>query len=214
MSMTEVVLFDYWRSSASYRVRIALNLAGIAYRAVSVDLVAGDQKLPEHLLRNPQGFVPVLDIDGHRFTQSLAILEYLDTTRGLGLLTKGPVERAKMQALAHAIAVDIHPVCNLQVASYAADIAGDPKVRAGWMQRFIRPGLDAFEALLAEFPQTPFCCGDRPSLPDLCLMPQVYNARRWDVPIDDLPLISAVAEACAAETAFADAHPDRCKPGG
>jgi len=185
--MAEVTLYDFWRSSASYRCRIALNLAGIDYRSVPVDLPGKAHKSPEHLARNPQGFVPVLDIDGLRLTQSLAILDYLDQTRDLGLLPKDPAARARMQALAHAIAVDIHPVCNLQVAAYAVQITGREEARADWMVRFIRPGMVAFEALLNAYEQTPFACGDTPTLVDICRMPQVYNARRWEAEIADLP---------------------------
>ncbi|MFD3190010.1 maleylacetoacetate isomerase [Sedimentitalea sp. HM32M-2] len=211
--MADAVLFDYWRSSASYRVRIALNLAGIAYRAVSVDLAAGENRLPTHLARNPQGFVPVLEIDGLRLTQSLAILDYLDQTRKLGLLPRDPAKRVQQLALAQSVAVDIHPVCNLAVAAYAEQLTGGRDgTREAWMQRFIRPGLAAFETLLDEFDQTPFCCGDRPGLADLCLVPQVYNARRWDVDIADMPRLLAVDAACAQHPAFAAAHPDACKP--
>lgn len=208
-----VVLFDYWRSSASYRCRIALNLAGIDYTQVPVDLVRGEQRGPDHLERNPQGFVPVLDIDGLRLTQSLAILDYLDTTRGLGLLPDPPGPRAKVTALAHSIAVDIHPVCNLSVAAAAEEMAeGREGVREAWMQRFIRPGLLAFENLLGEFAQAPYCCGDRPGLADICLLPQIYNARRWAVEIGDMPRLLGVETACAAHPAFARAHPDANAP--
>ncbi len=209
----DTVLFDYWRSSASYRVRIALNLAGIPYRSAPVDLVRGDHKGADHLARNPQGFVPVLDIDGLRLTQSLAILDYLDNTRGLKLLPANPGNRARAMALAHAIAVDIHPVCNLSVAAEADKMSGDRDgARQAWMQRFIRPGLIAFEVLLAGFDQTPYCCGDTPGLADICLMPQLYNAHRWEVDITDLPRCLAVETACAAHPAFATAHPDQAKP--
>lgn len=209
----EVVLYHYWRSSASYRVRIALNLAGIAYRAVPVDLVSGAQRGAAHLARNPQGFVPVLDIDGLRLTQSLAILDYLDETRGLGLLPATPAGRARARALAQSIAVDLHPVCNLSVAAHARDLTGGGAAAMGaWMQRFIGPGLQAFEALLGGFDQAPFCCGDTPGLADICLMPQMYNARRWEVPLDGLPRTLAVEAACAAHPAFAAAHPDRHAP--
>lgn len=210
--MTDVVLYDFWRSSASYRLRIALNLGGIAYTSVPVDLPTRQHRTPEHLARNPQGFVPVLEIDGHRFTQSLAILDYLDTTRNLGLLPKDPADRAKVQAAAHAIAVDIHPVCNLSVAAYAVEITGREEARAEWMKRFIRPGMRAFETLLEGFDQTPFACGDAPSLVDVCLMPQVYNARRWGAQIDDLPRTMAAVAACEAHPAFQAAHPDRHQP--
>ncbi|WP_170547186.1 maleylacetoacetate isomerase [Ruegeria arenilitoris] len=207
--MTEVILFDYGQSSASYRVRIALNLAGIAYRAVSVDLRDGAQKSQTHLARNPQGLVPVLEIDGLRLTQSLAIIDYLDQTRGLGLLSAEPAHRAKVAALAQSIAVDIHPVCNLSVAQYATTLGGGTDGTLGdWMRHFIRPGLLSFEALLAEFEQAPYCAGSQPGLADLCLIPQLYNARRWQVDLSELPRILAVEAACAAHPAFRAAHPD------
>ena len=117
--MNTVTLWDYPKSSASYRVRIALNLEGIDYKIETVDLLSKAHRSPEHLARNPQGLVPVLDIDDQRFTQSLAILDYQDTTRDLGLLPRDPIQRAKAQALSHAIAVDLHPVCNLYVVGHA-----------------------------------------------------------------------------------------------
>lgn len=211
--MTEVVLYDYWRSSASYRVRIALNLAGIAYRAVSVDLRAGDQTSDPHLARNPQGLVPVLDIDGVRLTQSLAILDYLDQTRDMGLLPSDPANRARAMALAQSIAVDVHPVCNLSVAQFATSLSGAADgMPRDWMRHFIRPGLVAFEALLAGFEQSPFCTGSRPGLADICLIPQLYNAQRWQVDMTDLPRILAIEAACADHPAFKAAHPDAVAP--
>jgi maleylacetoacetate isomerase len=189
-------------------------LANIPYRSVPIDLTKGEHKSPEHLARNPQGFVPVLDIDGLRMTQSLAILEYLDSTRDLGLLPGDPALRAKVQALAHSIALDLHPVCNLQVAGFAAKLTGNRDgIREQWMVRFIRPGLEAFEALLAGFEQAPYCCGDVPGLADICLMPQLYNARRWEVGFDDLTRIVKVEAACSDIAAFGDAHPDKARPG-
>ncbi|ATF16830.1 maleylacetoacetate isomerase [Phaeobacter gallaeciensis] len=215
--MSDVILYDYWRSSASYRVRIALNLAGIPYEAVAVDLVREEQVSPEHLARNPQGLVPVLEIDGLRLTQSLAILDYLDQTRHLNLLPRPPAERAVAQALAHAIAVDLHPVCNLKVARHASGLctgsaavpAAHPvDMPADWMRHFIRPGLVAFNALLEEYPVAPYCTGDHPGLADLCLIPQLYNARRWGVALDDLPRLMMIEATCAENPAFAMAHPD------
>ena len=211
--MTDVVLFDYWRSSASYRVRIALNLAGITYRPVVVDLVNGGHRTPGHLARNPQGLVPVLDIDGVRLTQSLAILDYLDETRRMGLLPTKPASRAAARALAHSIAVDIHPVCNLSVAKHATALgtgAGD--MPGDWMRHFIRPGLLAFETLLGGFDQSPFCTGNTPGLADICLIPQLYNARRWAVDLSDMPRLLAVEGACSKHPAFAAAHPDLHAP--
>lgn len=211
--MSEIILYDYWRSSASYRLRIALNLAGIAYRTVPVDLVKGEHRSEEHLARNPQGLVPVLDIDGLRLTQSLAMLDYLDQTRGLGLAPADPAGRAQVQALAQAIAVDIHPVCNLKVARHATQLSGGAEGMPGdWMRHFIRHGLQAFEAMLAGFEQSPYCCGDTPGLADICLMPQIYNARRWEVDISDMPRLLSVETACNGHPAFAAAHPDRHAP--
>jgi maleylacetoacetate isomerase len=203
--MSKVVLWDYPKSSASYRVRIALSLAGIAYDIETVNLLEGAHRSPDHLERNPQGFDPVLDIDGHRLTQSLAILEYLDGTRGLGLLSNDPAQRAKAQALAYAIAVDLHPVCNLSVAAHAT--SGQDPARTEWMRHFIKPGLAAFEALLSGFDQTPFATGDTVGLADICLIPQLYNANRWGVDYSDCPRISAVETACKDIAAFKAANP-------
>ncbi len=211
--MSDVVLFDYWRSSASYRVRIALNLAGITYRPVVVDLVNGAHRAPDHLDRNPQGLVPVLDIDGVRLTQSLAIIDYLDETRELGLLPTDPAQRAAARALAQSIAVDIHPVCNLSVAKHATALSqGSSDMPGDWMRHFIRPGLLAFESLLGGFDQSPFCTGDTPGLADICLIPQLYNARRWEVDLSDMPRLTAVEAVCAEHSAFAAAHPDLHAP--
>jgi maleylacetoacetate isomerase len=205
--MSDVVLYDYWRSSASYRVRIALNLAEIPYRTISVNLLDKSHKSADHLARNPQGLVPVLDIDGQRLTQSLAILEYLDETRSLGLLPKEPGPRARARALAQSIAVDVHPLCNLSVVAHAT--GGAEPARSDWMRHFIEPGLAAFETLLAGFDQSPYCTGDQPGLADLCLIPQLYNADRWGADYATCTRIMAVAPACAAHPAFAPAHPDR-----
>lgn len=205
--MSDVILWDYPKSSASYRVRIALNLAGIDYRIETVDLLSKDNLSDAHLARNPQGFVPVLDIDGHRLTQSLAILDYLDTTRNLGLLPKDPAQRAQQMALAHAIAVDLHPVCNLSVAGYATN--GEEPARTDWMRHFIAPRMAAFEQMLGAFTQAPYCCGDKPGLADIVLMPQVYNANRWGADYSTCTRIIKVSQTCAAHAAFSNAHPDR-----
>ncbi|QUJ78188.1 maleylacetoacetate isomerase [Sulfitobacter albidus] len=204
--MTDVVLWDYPKSSASYRLRIALNLAGIAYRIETVNLLTGEHRSDAHRARNPQGLVPVLDIDGLRLTQSLAILDYLDETRALGLLPTDPSGRAQVRALAQSIAVDLHPVCNLSVMLQAT--GGQEPARNDWMRHFIPIGLDAFEALLTAFPQTAFAAGDAPGLADICLMPQLYNARRWGVAYSHLPRIAAVEVACNAHPAFQRAAPD------
>lgn len=204
--MSNVTLWDYSKSSASYRVRIALNLAEIDYKIETVDLLSEGHRTPEHLARNPQGLVPVLNIDGQRFTQSLAILDYLDTTRDLNLLPRDPVMRAKAQALSHAIAVDLHPVCNLSVVGHAT--GGQDPARTDWMRHFISPGLAAFEALLADFKQSPFAIGETPSMADICLIPQLYNAKRWGADFARCSRIKAIETACADHPAFTAAAPD------
>jgi maleylacetoacetate isomerase len=210
--MTDVILHDYWRSSSAYRVRIGLNLLGLAYRTVPVDLTAGEQRAPDHLKANPQGLVPVLEIDGLRLTQSLAILEYLDETRAAGFLPKAPADRARARALAHAVAMEIQPVCNLRVAQHAVSLGGAATM-AGWMRHFITLGFQGLEPMLTEGRATAFCHGPAPGLADLCLVPQVYNARRWGVDLTPYPRITAIADRMEALRPVAAAHPDRVKPG-
>jgi maleylacetoacetate isomerase len=147
--MGETVLYDYWRSSASYRLRIALNMLAETFQTVPVDIVAKEHRSNEHLARNPQGLLPVLEIDGHMFSQSLAIIEYLDETRGGAFLPGDSVGRQRVRALSHVIAMEIHPVCNSHIGSYIMEITGGgEEARAAWMQKFIGQGLTAFEALL------------------------------------------------------------------
>lgn len=202
------VLHDYWRSSASYRVRIALGLAGESWESRPVNLLAGDHLGADHLARNPQGLVPVLEIDGLRLTQSLAIIEYLDETRGLGLVPADAPGRARVRALAHAVAMEIHPVCNLSVARHAVQASGSAITMESWMRRFIGPGLQALEALLDTPDTGRFCHGNTVTLADLCLVPQLYNAARWGVNTDHLPRITAIAVELEGLPAFRAAHPD------
>ncbi len=206
--MSAVILYDYWRSSASYRVRIALNLAGIAYQAVPVDLLKGDHKSPEHIARNPQGLVPALLINGALLTQSLAIIEYLEeTVPSLKLLPTDPIARAKVRAIAHAIAMDIHPVCNMSVVKHVTDLVGNvDATRIVWMNKFIGAGLAAVEKMLENSPG-PLCYGSTPTLADICLIPQIYNARRWGVDISGLPRINAIEAQLAENAAFRSAYP-------
>lgn len=211
--MTETVLFDYWRSSASYRVRIALNMLGQDFRSVSVDLLAKGQKSSEHLARNPQGLVPVLEIDGHAFTQSLAIIEYLDETRHAGFLPADPVGRQRVRQLSYAIAMEIHAVCNTGVVAELMRVTSDGEAaRDAWMQKFIGDGMAAFEKLLDHPATGQFCHGDTPGMADFCLVPQVYNARRWNIDLSALPRVFDIARRCEDLDAFAKAHPDRVKP--
>ncbi len=210
------LLHDYWRSSASYRVRIALNLKDIAYEAASIDLLKEQQRSDAHLARNPQGLVPVLEIDDTTLTQSLAIIEYLEETRPQPpLLPQGALGRARVRTIAQAIAMEIHPVCNLATVNRIVALAkGDEETRRSWMQQNIRKGLEAVETLL-ESPETGrFCHGEHPTMADCCLIPQLYNARRWSAPLQDLTRILAVEAVCAEHPAFAAAHPDRVRPAG
>lgn len=210
--MARPVLYDYWRSSAAYRVRIALALKGIGHDRVPVDLAAGDQRGPAHLARNPQGAVPVLDIDGLRLTQSLAILDYLDETRPTPpLLPPDAAGRARVRAVALAIACDIHPLSNLATLNRIEALSG-PDARADWNRDNILRGLSAVETLLADGPDTRFCHGDAPGYADCVLIPQLYNARRWQVDIDHLPRITAIEAAAEALADIASAHPDAVKP--
>ena len=210
--MSKIILYDYWRSSASYRVRIALNLANIPYNSVAVDLLKKDHKSTEHLARNPQGLVPALSIDGQLFTQSVAIIEYLAETRGLAFLPSNPNDRAKVRSISYAIAMDIHPVCNLSVVSHVMEITGGgDEARSAWMMKFIGEGLASVEAMLT-LTQGSLCFGNEPTMADMCLIPQLYNALRWGVDLRNFTRINAIAKTLESHPAFAAAHPDRVKP--
>lgn len=209
--MSDVVLYDYWRSSASYRVRIALNILGIGYRTVPINLLDGEQKSPDYLDLNPQGFVPTLVIDGRIMTQSLAIIGYLAELRpDGGLIPPEITDRQHVRELAYAIAMDIHPICNMHVAAYVATMTDKADAREDWMRHFIAGGLRKLEIMLRKFDGA-FGFGDTPTLADICLVPQVYNARRWGVDLTDLRRIVEIDENCAKLPAFQAAHPDRVK---
>jgi maleylacetoacetate isomerase len=211
--MNEPVLFDYYRSSASYRVRIALNLKGVAYRVVPVNLAAGAQRTDEYKARNPQGFVPMLEEGGQRIIQSLAIIDYLDATRPEPpLMPRDPGERAHVLALALTIACDIHPLNNLRVLkALTGDLGQSEEAKNAWIARWIGEGFSALEALAAPHAGR-FLFGDMPGLADICLVPQMYNARRFAVPLDAFPLLTRVDAEALARPAFAAAHPDRVAP--
>jgi maleylacetoacetate isomerase len=213
--MTKPRLFDYFRSSASYRVRIALNLKRIDYESVPLNLVEGGQKAPEYRRINPQGLVPALEVDGRTLIQSLAIIDYLDSTRpDPPLLPSDRAEAAHVRALALVVACDVHPLNNLRVLKYLVGPLGqEEEAKKDWIARWIGDGFAALEAQAAPSAGR-FLFGDVPGLADIFLVPQMYNARRFDVPLDDYPLLVRVDAEAAAHPAFAAAHPDRVAPIG
>lgn len=209
--MSDIILFDYWRSSASYRVRIALNLKGVAYQAVPTDLLTRQQKAPDYVARNPQGLVPMLHIDGHDLSQSLAIVDYLDATRPEPrLIPADPAARAAMLARAMIIIADIHPVNNLRMLHYLKNEMGqDQDAIDSWYRHWIAEGFVALEALA---PESGLFGGDVPDLTDVCLVPQVANARRFDLDMTPYPRLSRIDAQLQDIPAFAAAHPERVKP--
>lgn len=205
-------LYTYFRSSAAYRVRIALNLKGLAYEAVPVHLLrdGGQQNLPDYRALSPLGTVPALQTGAGTFTQSLAIIEYLDETYPLPPLLPAPAEdRARVRALAQTIACDIHPVNNLRVLQYLGrELGATQEQKDAWYRHWVNAGLLAVEQLLAGDPRTgTFCHGETPGLADCCLVPQVFNARRFDCPLDALPTLRRIVAACEQLAAFQNAAP-------
>ncbi len=210
-----IVLHDFWRSSAAWRVRIGLNLLGLDYRAVSVTLSKGEQFSPAHLAVNPQGLVPALEIDGLVLTQSLAILEYLDETRGPAFLPPDAAGRARVRALAHAVAMEIAPVANLRIRNRVAEITHGEVAAEDWTREVILRGFDALEVMLGRgAPPGPYAHGESPGLADICLVPQCYNARRVRLDLAAWPRIAAVEAALAEHPAIAAAHADKHRPQG
>lgn len=206
------VLYGYWRSSAAYRVRIALNLKGVAVESRSVHLArdGGEQHTAAFRMLNPQGLVPLfVDSDGTRLAQSLAIVEYLEETRPEpALLPRNAAQRACHRAFAQHIASDIHPLDNLRVLNYLSNelaIGEDAKLR--WYRHWVAVGLAALEPQVAALP-TPFSLGERPGIMELCLVAQLYNARRFDCPLDAYPALVALDARARALTAFATAAPE------
>lgn len=214
--MAGVVLYDYWRSSASYRVRIALNLLGIDYEARPTNLLDSAHPTPAYLEMNPQGLVPTLEIDNRVITQSLAIIEYLDETRPeAGFLPKDTMGRARVRTLSYAIAMEIHPICSLRTIRHVLDVTGgNNDTRVAWMKTFIGGGLAAFDALLKTADTGAHCHGDTPTMADLCLIPQLYNAERWGADTSGLHRIARIAETCGGLEAFQSAHPDAVNESG
>ncbi len=215
-------LYNYFRSSASFRVRIALALKGLGYEYLPVHLARGDQKQPAYAEVSPDRLVPLLEEDdGTRLSQSMAIIEYLDETHPLPpLLPADALGRARVRALAQSIACEIHPLNNLRVLKYLVrEMKVSEDAKNTWYRHWVREGLENFERQLAQLAQvrqagglTPsvYCWGDTPTLADCCLVPQIFNAQRFETPLDGLPLTMAAFEACMRQPAFQQAQPSSC----
>jgi maleylacetoacetate isomerase len=207
-------LYSYFRSSAAYRVRIGLNLKGLDYDTVPVHLLkdGGQQLSAEYKALNPTALVPTL-VDGENpLGQSVAILEYLEETHPEpALLPKDPVERARVRAIVQTIACDIHPLNNLRILKYLKNtLSIDDAARDEWYRHWVSVGLTAVEALLADHPSTGrFCHGDQPGMADILLVPQVFNARRFNCDLSGMPTITRIVEACSELDAFVRAEPAR-----
>jgi maleylpyruvate isomerase len=207
-------LYTYFRSSAAYRVRIALNLKGIGCDAVPVHLLrdGGEQHKPAYQAVNPGELVPAMEVDGAVLTQSLAIIEYLDETHPMmPLLPQDALGRARVRALAQTIACDTHPLTNLRVLQYLKGPLGlTEEAKMDWYRHWMSEGLRVLEAQLANSADTGrFCHGDMPTMADCCLVPQVFNANRFDIDLAPYPTIARIDAACAQIPAFQAAHPSR-----
>jgi len=212
--VNEIVLHDYWRSSAAYRVRICLNLKQVRYTSVAVNLLEGAQRGDDNRAINPQGLVPTLVVDGRALTQSLAIVDWLDATfPEPAMVSADPLVRSGQLARALVVAADIHPIDNLRVLKrLEQQFSADQQARDDWYRHWVVEGLSALEAMAADTPVGPFLGGEAPDIADLCLVPQLYNARRFDVALDDWPRLRDADAAMAALPAVAAAHPDCVRP--
>jgi maleylacetoacetate isomerase len=205
-----MLLHDYFRSSAAFRVRIALNLKGLAYQRRDVMLLENQQRSPEHLARNPQGFVPALEVDGKVLTQSLAIIDWLDAKYPEPrLIPADPDARAAALARALVIAADTHPLNNLRVMRRLKAMGVEDEARDAWTRHWIAEGFAALEVMAGD---GPFLGGAAPNVADIFLVPQMFNARRFGVTLDAYPRLVAADAAAMEIEAFAAAHPDRVAP--
>lgn len=209
--MTQLVLHDYFRSSASFRVRIAMNLKGLDYERVEISLIAGEQRSDAYLEQNAQGFVPMLVVDGEPIIQSMAIIDWLDRAfPEPRLIPEEAMPRAVALARAQVIASDIHPLNNLRVLKYLKrDLGLNEQTKERWIATWITQGFEALEAMAGD---AKYLGGDTPGIADCCLVPQIYNARRFEVPLDAFPRLVAIEVACMELDAFQRAHPDAVKP--
>jgi maleylacetoacetate isomerase len=206
----KLILHTYWRSSAAYRVRIALNIKGAAYASMPVSLIKGEQRASAYLALNPQGLVPMLEAGGGRMGQSLAILEYLEERfPAPPLLPTGAEARAHVRAMAQVLASDTHPLTNLRVTKYLAEVLqADEAAKQAWIAHWMTDGLQALEALA--LPHAGDCLfGDAVTMADCCLVPQLYSARRFGVPLEAFPTLLRAEAHCLALPAFDAARPEK-----
>jgi maleylacetoacetate isomerase/maleylpyruvate isomerase len=206
-------LHNYFRSSASFRVRIALELKGLAYEYLPVHLVKGEHRTEKYAAVSASGLVPALETDeGQLLGQSMAIIEYLDETHpNPPLLPRDALGRARVRALAQLIACEIHPLNNLRVLRYLVrDLKVEEEAKNTWYRHWVRTGLEAFERELQRLPAGTYCWGDTPTLADCCLVPQIFNGQRFNVDLSGLPRTMAAFEACMQLAAFQKAQPSAC----
>lgn len=214
-------LHNYFRSSASFRVRIALAIKDLSYEYIPVHLARGDHKLPGYAEVSADHLVPLLEVDGERLSQSMAIIEYLDETHPEpALMPKDALGRAKVRALAQSIACEIHPLNNLRVLKYLVkQLKVDEEAKNTWYRHWVREGLESFERQLeahavqgqrAGLAPSIYCFGETPTLADCCLVPQIFNGKRFNVNLDGLPRTMAAFDACMKHEAFQKAQPANC----
>ena len=205
-------LHNYFRSSASFRVRIALELKGLAYDYVAVQIVKGEHRKQPFAALSADGLVPLLEVGDDKLSQSMAIIEYLDEVHPTpALLPPDALGRARVRALAQSIACEMHPLNNLRVLRYLVrDLKVADEEKNQWYRHWCREGLEAFERQLSRLPTSVYCYGDTPTLADCCLVPQIFNAQRFDVNFDGLTRTLAAHEACMKLPAFQKAQPSAC----
>lgn len=207
-----LTLHTYFRSSASFRVRIALNVKGLAYTPEIVWLLTGEHKQAAYTAINPQGLIPTLVDDGQPLTQSLAIIEYLEETKpGPKLLPADPLGRARVRALSLAVACEIHPLNNPRVLNYLKGTLGQSQETVdAWYRHWCEDGLGSFEKMLGDGKSGLYCHGDTVSMADACLVPQIFNAQRFECRLDHVPTVMRVFDACMQLDAFSRTQPSKC----
>ena len=205
-------LHNYFRSSSSFRVRIAMELKGLSYDYIPVHIAKGEHKQSPYVDLAADTLVPLLEVDGEKLSQSMAIIEYLDETHPTpALLPADALGRARVRALAQSIACEIHPLNNLRVLKYLVkELKVSEDAKTTWYRHWVRDGLESFERQLVQLPAATYCYGDTPTLADCCLVPQIFNGKRFDVNFDGLPRTMAAFDACMKLEAFQQAQPSSC----